>query len=72
MSAKAARLFPREPDFAAEPVPSSTLYAGVWEGAVVDGGLRFCRPDEKTSIQAQRRRHAPIPPRSRSRRKNRT
>jgi hypothetical protein len=54
-------LFPRDPHFAERAGPILDLYAGCWEGRPL--GPRDCviSADEKTSIQARQRRHAPAP-----------
>jgi hypothetical protein len=56
-------LFPRDPAFAAKAGPILDLYAGVWEGQPLAPDDCVLSADEKTSIQARRRRHAPVPPR---------
>ena len=55
-------LFPRDPDFAMKAGPILDLYAGVWQGAPLGAADYVLSADEKTSIQARRRRHAPVPP----------
>ncbi len=54
-------LFPRDPDFAAKAGPILDLYAGLWEGAPLSPDDCVVSADEKTSVQARRRRHAPWP-----------
>jgi hypothetical protein len=56
-------LFPRDPAFAAKAGPILDLYAGVWEGQPLALDDCVLSADEKTSIQARCRRHAPVPPR---------
>jgi hypothetical protein len=55
-------LFPRDPHFAAKAGPILDLYAGVWQGEPLSPEDYVLSADEKTSIQARRRRHAPVPP----------
>ncbi len=55
-------LFPRDPDFAEKAGPILDLYAGVWHGEPLASDDYVFSADEKTSIQARRRRHAPLPP----------
>jgi DDE superfamily endonuclease len=55
-------LFPRDPDFVAKAGPILDLYAGTWEGAPLAPEDCVLSADEKTSVQARRRRHAPVPP----------
>jgi DDE superfamily endonuclease len=55
-------LFPRDPDFATKAGPILDLYAGIWEGEPLASDDYVLSADEKTSIQARRRRHAPRPP----------
>jgi hypothetical protein len=54
-------LFPRDPDFVAKADPILDLYAGMWEGAPLAPDDCVLSADEKTSVQARRRRHAPVP-----------
>jgi DDE superfamily endonuclease len=54
-------LFPRDPNFAAKAGPILDLYAGQWDGAPLSPDDYVISADEKTSIQARRRRHAPVP-----------
>lgn len=56
-------IFPRDPEFAAKAGPILDLYAGEWEGRPLGEGDCVISSDEKTSIQARRRRHAEGPPR---------
>ena len=55
-------LFPRDPDFAMKAGPILDLYAGVWQGEPLSTDDYVLSADEKTSIQARRRRHVPVPP----------
>ncbi len=52
----------RDPAFAAKAGRVLDLYAGVWEGASLGPGDCVLSADEKTSIQARRRRHTSAPP----------
>jgi len=54
-------LFPRDPHFAARAGPILDLYAGVWEGVPLSPADCVLSADEKTSVQARRRRHPPVP-----------
>ncbi len=54
-------LFPRDPNFAMKAGPILDLYAGVWQGEPLTAADFVLSADEKTSIQARRRRHAPLP-----------
>ena len=57
-------IFPRDPDFEAKATRVLDLYHGSWEGApLCEGDFVLCA-DEKTSIQARRRKHSSTPPRS--------
>jgi hypothetical protein len=51
-------LFPRDPNFAATAGPILDLYSGIWEGQPLAPDDCIPSADEKTSIQARRRRHA--------------
>lgn len=62
-------IFPRDPAFAAKAGPILDLYAGEWEGRPLGEGDCVISSDEKTSIQARRRRHAEGPPRPGRRRR---
>jgi hypothetical protein len=57
-------IFPRDPQFAAKAGPILDLYAGRWEGRPLGSKDYVLSSDEKTSIQARRRRHAELPPES--------
>jgi hypothetical protein len=55
-------IFPRDPNFEAKASPILDLYAGVWQGQPLGERDFVLSSDEKTSIQARRRRHAEMPP----------
>jgi len=57
-------LFPRDPRFAEKAEPILDLYAGTWEGKPLSPKDYVLSLDEKTSIQARRRRHDETPPES--------
>ena len=57
-------IFPRDPAFVDKAGPILDLYAGVWEGLPLTAHDYVLCADEKTSIQARRRRHAGLPPAS--------
>jgi hypothetical protein len=57
-------VFPRDPDFEAKAGRILDLYEGVWEGTPLGDDDWVICADEKTSIQARRRRHATLPPAS--------
>ncbi|MCA1678776.1 MAG: IS630 family transposase [Actinobacteria bacterium] len=54
-------IFPRDPDFAAKAGRILDLYAGRWEGRLLEPGDLVVCADEKPSIQARRREHATLP-----------
>jgi hypothetical protein len=54
-------LFPRDPQFATRASPVLDLYEGRWEGRPLGARDYVISADEKTSIQARQRRHAPVP-----------
>ena len=54
-------IFPRDPQFAQKAGRVLDLYAGSWEGAPLGPQDHIISADEKTSIQARRRRHASLP-----------
>jgi transposase len=54
-------LFPRDPRFAACADPILDLYERRWEGRPLGPRDYVISADEKTSIQARQRRHAPAP-----------
>lgn len=55
-------IFVRDPDFAAKAARVLDLYDGVWEGQALGPDDYVISADEKTSIQARCRCHAPEPP----------
>lgn len=55
-------IFPRDPQFAEKAGRILDLYARVWEGQPLREDEFVLSTDEKTSIQARRRRHATLPP----------
>ena len=57
-------IFPRDPAFVEKAGRILDLYAGLWEGAPLAPTDCVVCADEKTSIQARRRRHASLPPAS--------
>jgi hypothetical protein len=50
-------IFPRDPDFAEKAGRILDLYARVWEGNPLQDDEFVISADEKTSIQARRRKH---------------
>jgi hypothetical protein len=50
-------VFPRDPEFRAKAGPILDLYAGRWEGRLLEPGDYVVCADEKPSIQARARRH---------------
>jgi hypothetical protein len=54
-------LFPRDPHFADRAGPILDLYHGRWNGHPLGPRDYVISADEKTSIQARHRRHAPTP-----------
>src|ERR1700734_2093122 len=54
-------VFPRDPDFAAKAGPVLNLYHRVWEGAALGADDFVISADEKTSIQARRRKQPTLP-----------
>ncbi|MGH8056336.1 MAG: IS630 family transposase [Candidatus Entotheonellia bacterium] len=57
-------IFPRDPDFAAKAGRVLDLYEGIWQGEALATNDYVISSDEKTSIQARRRKHrtaAPCP-----------
>ena len=54
-------LFPRDPNFEEKAARILDLYAGLWRGRRLSTGDCILSADEKTSIQARRRVHAPRP-----------
>jgi hypothetical protein len=55
-------IFPRDPNFADKAGPILDLYERVWEGAPLGADDYVISADEKTSIQARRRKHPTLPP----------
>ena len=55
-------IFPRDPDFASKAGRVLDLYEGVWQGEALGQKDYVVCADEKTSIQARRRKHKIIPP----------
>jgi hypothetical protein len=55
-------IFPRDPNFAANAGPVLDLYGRVWEGAPLGANDFVISADEKTSIQACRRKQPTVPP----------
>jgi hypothetical protein len=55
-------VFPRDPNFAAKAGPVLDLYHRVWEGAPWGADDFVISADEKTSIQARRRKQPTLPP----------
>lgn len=58
-------IFPRDPDFETKAGRVLDLYHGLWEGEPLGPNDFVLCADEKTSIQARRRRHPTVPPRPR-------
>jgi len=54
-------IFPRDPDFAEKAGRVLDLYQGVWLGKPLTGDDFVLSTDEKTSIQARRRKHETLP-----------
>jgi len=54
-------VFPRDPDFASKAGRILDLYERVWEGEPLSEDDFVISTDEKTSIQARRRRHETLP-----------
>jgi hypothetical protein len=57
-------IFPRDPEFRPKAERVLDLYHGVWEGQPLGDDEYVLSADEKTSIQARQRCHAPEAPRS--------
>jgi hypothetical protein len=55
-------IFPRDPNFAANAGPVLDLYERIWEGAPLGANDFVISADEKTSIQARRRKQPTLPP----------
>ncbi len=54
-------LFPRDPDFKTKAGRILDLYEGHWQGKTLQDDEFVLSTDEKTSIQARRRKHSPLP-----------
>jgi len=57
-------IFPRDPNFAAKAGPVLDLYERIWEGVALGADDFVMCLDEKTSIQARRRKQPTLPPSS--------
>jgi hypothetical protein len=55
-------IFPRDPSFAQKAGPILDLYERVWEGTPLRADDYVISADEKTSIQARRRKQTTLPP----------
>jgi len=55
-------IFPRDPDFLQKAGPVLDLYAGRWEGKLLEPGDMVISADAKPSIQARKRIHPGAPP----------
>jgi len=55
-------IFPRDPDFAVKAGPVLDLYERIWDGAPLGANDFVISADEKTSIQARRRKQPTLPP----------
>jgi hypothetical protein len=55
-------IFPRDPNFAGKAGPILDLYQRVWEGVPLGADDYVICADEKTSIQARRRKQPTLPP----------
>jgi hypothetical protein len=55
-------IFPRDPQFAEKAGRILDLYEGLWDGAPLNEADCVLSTDEKTSIQARRRKHSTSPP----------
>ncbi len=55
-------IFPRDPLFAERAGPILDLYQGLWQGRPLGARDFVICADEKTSIQARRRKHKTLPP----------
>jgi hypothetical protein len=55
-------IFPRDPNFQTKAERVLDLYQGFWEGQALAANDYVISADEKTSIQARVRFHAPLPP----------
>jgi hypothetical protein len=57
-------IFPRDPDFAAKAGRVLDLYERVWDGIPLGADDFVISADEKTSVQARRRKQPTLPPTS--------
>lgn len=55
-------IFPRDPDFAAKAARVLDLYARTWDGVELGEDEYVISADEKSQLQALRRRHPDLPP----------
>src|SRR3954449_398670 len=55
-------IFPRDPDFAVKAARVLDLYARVWDGVALGEDEYVLSADEKSQLQALRRRHPELPP----------
>jgi hypothetical protein len=55
-------IFPRDPQFVAKAAPILDLYQKMWQGITLRPNDYVVSTDEKTSIQARRRKAEPLPP----------
>jgi DDE superfamily endonuclease len=55
-------IFPRDPDFASKAGRVLDLYEGLWQGEPLGPNVYVLCADEKTSIQARRRKHRTLAP----------
>lgn len=55
-------IFPRDPQFEQKAGRVLDLYQGIWQGGCLNSAEFVLSADEKTSIQARRRKHASAPP----------
>lgn len=55
-------IFPRDPDFAAKAARVLDLYDRVWDGRALRADEYVISADEKSQLQALRRRHPDLPP----------
>src|SRR5271157_5074101 len=55
-------IFPRDPDFAGKAQPILDLYQRIWEGVPLSENDFVISADEKTSVQARRRKQPTLPP----------
>src|SRR5206468_9542669 len=55
-------IFPRDPDFAVKAARVLDLYARIWNGVALGEDEYVLGADEKSQLQALRRRHPELPP----------